>query len=115
MFEHQTVMTDANKTFALEEYNLAIKHLLISLSLNGERRIDVCLITCILFICFEVHHIFYMVSISRYWQLIDADLLRTSKGAMPQQDLISKAAQSYCVKPHMTSGMEHFNTKFLAL
>jgi hypothetical protein len=66
MFEHQTVMSDANKAFALKEYNLAIRHLLTPLPPNGERRIDVCLITCILFICFEVHYILYMVSMSCY-------------------------------------------------
>jgi hypothetical protein len=113
MFGYQTVMIDANKAFVLKEYNLAIKHLLIPLSSNGERRIDVCLITCILFICFEVHHILYMASMSYYRQLIDADHLRICKGAMPQEDRISDVAQSYCVKPCITSGMEYFNMKYL--
>jgi len=113
MFEHQTVMIDANKVFALKEYNLAIKHLLIPLPPNKKRRIDICLITCILFICFEVHHILHMVSMSCYWQLLHADLLRICRGAMPQEDRISDVAQSYCVKPCMKSGMECFNTKFL--
>jgi hypothetical protein len=66
MFEHQIVMTDANKAFALKEYSLAIKDLLNPVSANGERRIDVCLITCILFICFEVCNIFYRGSMSCY-------------------------------------------------
>jgi hypothetical protein len=115
MFEHQTVMIDANKAFVLKEHNLAIKHLLIPLSSNGERRIDVCLITCILFICFcfEVHHILCMASMSYYWQLIDADHLRICKSAMPQEDRISDVAQRCCVKPCMTSGMEYFNMKYL--
>lgn len=62
LFQSQTVMTDTNKAFALEEYNLAIKDLLVPRLQGGERGVDVCLITCILFICFEVRHILYMVS-----------------------------------------------------
>ncbi|KAK9426678.1 hypothetical protein SUNI508_00205 [Seiridium unicorne] len=53
LVEHRAEVDDINGTFALEHYNLAIKGLLVPLSLYGERGIDVCLITCILFICFE--------------------------------------------------------------
>jgi len=41
-------------TFALEHYNLAIQSLLAPLERNEEQAVDVCLINCILFICFEV-------------------------------------------------------------
>lgn len=47
-------MTGANGAFALEQYNIAIRDLLVPLSQNGERGIDLCLISCILFSCFEV-------------------------------------------------------------
>ncbi|KAH8653927.1 hypothetical protein BGZ60DRAFT_533025 [Tricladium varicosporioides] len=53
LFERQTVMTDTSKAFALEQYNLAIKDLLFPQPQGGTRGVDVCLITCILFICFE--------------------------------------------------------------
>ena len=54
LLERRTVTKDVDKTFALEQYNLAIRDLLIPLSQTGERGVDVCLIACILFTCFEV-------------------------------------------------------------
>ncbi|KAM3086214.1 hypothetical protein ACMFMG_000351 [Clarireedia jacksonii] len=49
----QVEVTDARKCFALEEYNLAIRELLVPLSRDGVRDVDVCLIACVLFTCFE--------------------------------------------------------------
>lgn len=54
LVERQTGITDATRAFALEQYNLAIRELLLPLSQGEERGIDVCLISCILFACFEV-------------------------------------------------------------
>jgi Fungal specific transcription factor domain/Fungal Zn(2)-Cys(6) binuclear cluster domain len=54
------VHSDANgwsDDFALRNYNLAIKHLVEPLSSKGQQAIDVCLISCILFACFEVRHL----------------------------------------------------------
>ena len=39
--------------FALEQYNLAITHL-VKPAMKGQQAIDVCLIACMLFCCFEV-------------------------------------------------------------
>jgi len=41
-------------SFALEHYNLAIRDLLVPLAQNKKRGVDVCLIACLLFTCFEV-------------------------------------------------------------
>lgn len=60
MAEHQAAIADANGAFALEQYNLAIRDLLVPLSQNGERGVDLCLISCILFACFEVHSIVHI-------------------------------------------------------
>lgn len=40
--------------FALKNYNLAIKHLVDPIFRKGPLAIDICLISCILFACFEV-------------------------------------------------------------
>jgi hypothetical protein len=112
-FEHQTAMVDVNRVFALEQYNLAIRGLLVPLSQSGKRGVDVCLISCILFTCFEVRPILYMVVMSCRYPLIYADYDRICKGTIPQQHPISKAARSYCVELCMTSGMEYSNTKCL--
>ena len=42
--------------FALKQYNLAIKHL-VKPAIKGQQAIDVCLIACVLFCCFEVGHL----------------------------------------------------------
>ncbi|KAK9781214.1 putative transcriptional regulatory protein [Seiridium cardinale] len=89
LIEHRTEVADINGTFALEHYNLAIKGLLVPLSLYGERGIDVCLITCILFICFEP-----------FAANDDADGHRTYEETMSRQGHISKAARSYFAKSH---------------
>jgi hypothetical protein len=60
LFEHQTALPDANRAFALKQYNLAIQDLLVPLSQNGQRGVDVCLISCVLFTCFEVHPCLYL-------------------------------------------------------
>jgi hypothetical protein len=52
--ENQTALKDVDKSFALEQYNLAIRDLLLPLSKSGKRGVDVCLISCLLFTCFEV-------------------------------------------------------------
>lgn len=54
LLERPSMIQHADKIFALEQYNLGMRHLLLPLSQNGERGIDVCLIACILFTCFEV-------------------------------------------------------------
>lgn len=54
LHEQKTVAGGFDVTFALEQYNLAIKKLLSPLSQAGARGVDVCLISCILFTCFEV-------------------------------------------------------------
>ncbi|TVY25839.1 putative transcriptional regulatory protein [Lachnellula hyalina] len=51
--EYQTGDIDEERDFALQQYNLGIRELLVPLSQNGQRSIDVCLISCILFTCFE--------------------------------------------------------------
>jgi hypothetical protein len=43
-----------NDSFGLQEYGLAIKALVQPFSQNEPQAIDVCLISCILFACFEV-------------------------------------------------------------
>lgn len=43
--------SDMRWTFALEQYNLAIRNLLKE---GSKPKVDVCIITCILFTCFEV-------------------------------------------------------------
>jgi len=58
LHEHQTATIDSNKSFALEQYNLAIRDLLAPLSQGRKRGVGVCLVSCILFICFEVRPIF---------------------------------------------------------
>lgn len=53
------VQSDANgwtDDFALKNYNLAIKYLMHPLSRNGQQAIDVCLISSVLFACFEVRY-----------------------------------------------------------
>ncbi len=106
-------MTDASRTFALEQYNLAIRHLIGPSSQNGERGVDVCLISCILFICFEVHPILYMFDMPCRHIPIDTNDLRTYKGAIPPQDPISKAAQSCYAKSYMTSKTVYFSIQHL--
>ena len=54
--ECRTVVEDADKLFALEQYNHAIRGLLHPPPQSGERGVDVCLIACILFVCFEVRN-----------------------------------------------------------
>ena len=51
---YQTEALDGSNPFALEHYNLAIRSLLGPLAQNKKRGIDVCLISCMLFTCFEV-------------------------------------------------------------
>jgi hypothetical protein len=54
---HQSAVMDGlDKAFAFHQYGLAIKALLLPLYESGERAVDVCLIACILFACFEVCH-----------------------------------------------------------
>lgn len=116
LVHYQTAMvpgSDAKKTFALEQYNLAIRDLLLPLFRSGERGVDVCLISCILFTCFEVCPVFHMLLLSCCLPLIQAGCLRICTGTMPQQSLKSEVARSYCVKLCMTSGKEYFNTKCL--
>lgn len=58
MSGHRSKTVDVDcRTFALEQYNLAIRALLGPLARDGERAVDVCLISCILFACFEVSQI----------------------------------------------------------
>lgn len=54
LHEQKTVGRDSGVRFALEQYNLAIRALLAPLSQNKEQGVDICLMTCILFACFEV-------------------------------------------------------------
>ncbi|KAI9642968.1 hypothetical protein NHQ30_008702 [Ciborinia camelliae] len=51
--ERKTPVLELDKAFALEQYNLAIRDLLVPLSRNEKRGVDVCLIACILFAHFE--------------------------------------------------------------
>ena len=41
--------------FALQEYNKAINYLIKTTSEEGKQPVDICLIACVLFACFEVH------------------------------------------------------------
>lgn len=54
LHEHQALRPGDHATFALEQYNFAIRGLLSPSSENGRPSADICLITCVLFICFEV-------------------------------------------------------------
>lgn len=51
---HLTATIEPTNPFALEQYNLAIRELLVPLAQKKKRGIDVCLISCMLFTCFEV-------------------------------------------------------------
>ncbi len=61
LLERGAVIKDVDKIFALDQYNLAIRELLLPLSRGGERGVDVCLISCILFICFEVWMLLFYI------------------------------------------------------
>ncbi|KAB8301097.1 hypothetical protein EYC80_003008 [Monilinia laxa] len=52
--ERKTTILDVDKAFALEQYNFVIRDLLVPLSRNEKRDVDVCLIACILIASFEV-------------------------------------------------------------
>jgi hypothetical protein len=106
VLEHRIVIKDADKVFAFEQYSLAMKELLLPLSQNGERAVDVCLIACILFTCFEVWMSrFYAVIVSRYL-FVYANFHRIYKGTMRWQELTSEVVQSSCVRSHITLGKE---------
>ena len=60
LLEYQTAIIDANPAFALEQYNLATRDLLVPSSYRAEQGVDVCLILC----CFEIHPLLYMVVVS---------------------------------------------------
>lgn len=51
----QTIWSKGEGGFALTQYNLAIQQLVKPVG-NAQRSVDVCLIACILFACFEVRH-----------------------------------------------------------
>jgi len=50
-----TIWSKGEGGFALTQYNLAIQQL-VKPADSGQRAIDVCLIACVLFSCFEVSH-----------------------------------------------------------
>lgn len=54
LHEQHFVGKEIVNTFALQQYNLAIRGLLDPLDQQRKRGVDVCLISCILFTCFEV-------------------------------------------------------------
>lgn len=54
LLETQPGTKDMDRTFALEQYNFAIRDLLNPTVRNRERSVELCLISCILFTCFEV-------------------------------------------------------------
>lgn len=92
--EYQVSLDDAKKGFALEQYNLAIRELVNSVSGNGRQRVDVCLINCILLTCFEV------VVINSYRHVRDTDVYRTYKVIMSQQDDISEVVREIMKQKH---------------
>lgn len=53
LHEQHLVGTDDGSVFALQQYSLAIRSLLAPLEQQRKRGINVCLISCILFTCFE--------------------------------------------------------------
>lgn len=53
LHQQHLVGKDVGSTFALKQYNLAIRSLLAPLEQQRKRGINVCLISCILFTCFE--------------------------------------------------------------
>lgn len=55
LHEQHIIGRDIESSFALRQYNLAIKSLLDPPSPGHQRGLDVCLISCILFTCFEVY------------------------------------------------------------
>jgi hypothetical protein len=61
--EYQTIGDTNSRVFALEQYNMAIRKLLTPTSEDGNQARDVCLISAILFACFEVRNI----EKSHYW------------------------------------------------
>lgn len=58
--EGRPTSPSAIKSFAVEQYNLAIKELLVPLAKRGQRAVDVCLIACIMFVNFEVRSSFFL-------------------------------------------------------
>lgn len=106
VLERQTVIKDAAKIFALEQYGLAMKDLLVPLTQTGERGVDVCLIACILFTCFEVWtNRFFMAILFR--DLFEhANSCRVYKGTMHWQEPTSEVVPNSCVRSHMNWGKE---------
>ncbi|KAF7524920.1 hypothetical protein G7054_g11273 [Neopestalotiopsis clavispora] len=51
--EGRLTSPSAIKAFAVEQYNLAIKELLVPLAKRGQGAVDVCLVACIMFVNFE--------------------------------------------------------------
>lgn len=113
LLEHQIKGIYENPDFALLQYNLAIRELLVPLSQNGERAVDVCLISCILFACFEVCSNSYAGLRSRFYSLQDADSYRICEGIIPRGDYIFEVARSYSEKFTTSSRLESFNIEYL--
>lgn len=60
LHEQHIIGRDIEASFALRQYNLAIRSLLAPPSPGRQRGLDVCLISCILFTCFEVYPLVYL-------------------------------------------------------
>lgn len=48
--------------FALQQYSLALKHLLKPFSRREKQAVDICLVACVLFACFEVRILYILIS-----------------------------------------------------
>jgi hypothetical protein len=106
VLERQTVIKGADKVFAFGQYSLAMKTLLVPLTQTGERGVDVCLIACILFTCFEVWmSLFYTAIISRDL-FVHANFRRAYKGTMHWQEPTSEVVRNSCVRSHISRGKE---------
>lgn len=66
LHENHMIGRDVEVTFALQQYSLAITNLLAPLSQQRQRGVDVCLISCILFTCFEVSLYRIILVLCRY-------------------------------------------------
>ncbi|KAI1084144.1 hypothetical protein F5B20DRAFT_523817 [Whalleya microplaca] len=94
LLDLQGAMTDPNGAFALEQYNLAIRDLLVPLSQNGERGVDLCLMSCILFACFENmqgHHASAMSHIQSGAKLLRETVYDQRYGVLQHQVLGSRS------------------------
>lgn len=100
LHEQHIVGRDSNVSFALQQYNLAIRSLLAPPP-GQQRGLDVSLISCILFTCFEVYARVCMSLSCRF--VLKPPCYRTCKVIMLWQGLIYGVGPSCCKESYMTN------------